>query len=170
MNCLPGRAGRRRPGGAAVATLLATLLAACLPARSAPADGAAPPAARATVQVLSAVAPAPPPGAPTMAVYLQLRNRGALPDALLAVSTPLAGEAMVHEQKMDGGMMRMRMLERLAVPAGATVAMHAGGLHVMLGTLARAPKAGERFPIRLRFERAGEVTAQVTVLPLGSAP
>jgi copper(I)-binding protein len=142
-----------------VAGLLAGAAGAALPAG--PAAG---------IEVVSAVAPAPPPGAATMAVYLQLRNIGATPDALLAASTPLAGEAMIHVQQLDGGIMRMRMLARLEIPAGTTLAMHAGGVHVMLAALSRAPRAGEQFPIRLHFERARELTAQVQVLPLGSAP
>ncbi len=154
---------------------VAALLAACwLPgdsrAGAAAGPAAASPATAAGIEVLSAVAPAPPPGAPTMAVYLQLRNHGARPDALLAVQTPIAGEAMVHEQKLDGGMMRMRMLARLELPAGVTVAMHAGGTHVMLAALSSAPVAGTQFPVRLSFERAAPVTVQVKVLPPGSAP
>ena len=66
--------------------------------------------------------------------------------------------------------MRMRMLERLAIPAGGTVAMRTGGIHIMLAGMARMPKAGEQFPLLLRFERAGDLPAQVHVLPLGSAP
>jgi copper(I)-binding protein len=163
------RAAGTRPwhaGGLAVAALLA----ACRLPGAALADAAARTGGAPAIEVLSAVAPAPPPGAPTMAVYLQLRNRGARPDALLAVETPVAGEAMVHEQTMDGGIMRMRMLARLELPAGAGVAMHAGGTHVMLAALRSAPVAGTQFPIRLRFERAGALTVQVKVLPPGSAP
>jgi copper(I)-binding protein len=77
---------------------------------------------------------------------------------------------MIHAQQMDGGIMRMRMLERLGIPAGTTVAMHAGGLHVMLEALSHSPQPGGLFPMTLRFERARELTVQVKVLPLGSAP
>ena len=151
----------------AVRALLAALLA-CAAGAALPAG---PAAGNATgIEVVSAVAPAPPPGGATMAVYLQIRNRGATADALLAASTPLARGAMIHAQQLDGGIMRMRMLGRLVIPAGTTVAMHAGGLHVMLEAMSRAPQPGEQFPITLRFERAGELTVQAKVLPLGSAP
>ena len=163
----------------AVRALLAALLAcaagAALPAGPAAGNAAGIAAGDAAgnatgIEVVSAVAPAPPPGGATMAVYLQIRNRGATADALLAASTPLARAAMIHAQQLDGGIMRMRMLGRLVIPAGTTVAMHAGGLHVMLEAMSRAPQPGEQFPITLRFGRAGELTVQVKVLPLGSAP
>lgn len=179
----PARASSTRPGllrslaagGLTTVALLGVALAVVALAGVAaagvtPAGMPAAPRPGTQVEVLSAVAPAPPPGAPTMAVYLQLRNCGTKPDALVGVATPVAGEAMLHEQKLDGGMMRMRMLARLELPAGATVAMHSGGTHVMLAALATRPATGGRFPLRLRFERAGELTVQVQVLPPGSAP
>jgi copper(I)-binding protein len=127
-------------------------------------------AATGSVAVLSAVTPAPPPGAPTAAVYLSLRNGGAQPDLLLGASTPVAGQAMVHSERMAGGVMRMRAENALELPPGATLAMHAGGTHVMLVELRRTLVAGERFALVLRFAHAGELRTEVTVLPLGSRP
>ena len=146
-------------------------LALCLAAAGLAAPVACAGQARApAIDVLAAVAPAPPPGAPTVAVYLQLRNRAARPDALLGASSDIAGEAMIHSQRLDGGVMRMRMLPRLEIAPGASLAMHAGGIHLMLADLKGVPVAGGQFRIRLRFEHAGSVDAVVQVLPLGSAP
>ncbi|MFM2288114.1 MAG: hypothetical protein RL684_1257 [Pseudomonadota bacterium] len=105
-----------------------------------------------------------------MAVYLQLRNRSTRPDALLGASSEIAGEAMIHSQQLDGGVMRMRMLPRLAIAPRASLAMHAGGIHLMLAGLKSVPVAGGQFHIRLHFEHAGSVDAVVRVVPLGSAP
>jgi copper(I)-binding protein len=78
------RAGAGESGCRAARLVFAGLLAgsagAALPAQDTQA-----------IEVVSAVAPAPPPGAATMAVYLQLRNLGDSPDALVTASTPVAG-------------------------------------------------------------------------------
>jgi periplasmic copper chaperone A len=126
--------------------------------------------AQAAIEVLVAQSPAPPPGAPTAAVYVSLRNTGKLADQLLGASTPVAGMAMIHSEKLEGGIMRMQAEPALPVAPGATLAMHAGGTHVMLMDLKRPLLAGQRFPIVLHLARAGEVRAEVLVLPLGSRP
>lgn len=124
----------------------------------------------AAIEVLVAQSPAPPPGAPTAAVYVSLRNTGSRADQLLGASTPVAGMTMIHSERFEGGMMRMRAESMLPIAPGATLAMHAGGTHVMLMDLKRPLLAGERFPIVLHLARAGDVRAEVVVLPLGSRP
>jgi hypothetical protein len=122
------------------------------------------------ITVLAAATPAPPPGAPSAAIYLSLRNNGTQADRLLGLSTPVAGQAMVHSERIEGGVMRMQVEDALELLPGKTLAMHAGGTHVMLTDLKRSLVAGERFALLLRFARAGELRAEVTVLPLGSRP
>jgi copper(I)-binding protein len=126
--------------------------------------------ALAAIEVLAAQTPAPPPGAPTAAVYLALRNTGKQADQLLGASTPVAGMAMIHSERLEGGVMRMQAEPGLPLASGATLAMHAGGTHVMLMGLNRPLLAGQHFPIVLRFAKAGDVQAKVAVLPLGSRP
>lgn len=122
------------------------------------------------LSVLAAVTPAPPPGAPTAAIYLRLRNNGAQSDQLLAASTPAAGQATIHSVRLAGGVLHMQTELALELRPGATLTMHAGGTHVMLMDLKRGLAAGDRFPLRLRFARAGELRCEVTVVPLGSRP
>jgi copper(I)-binding protein len=126
--------------------------------------------ALAAIEVLGAQTPAPPPGAPTAAVYFSLRNTGRQADQLLGVSTPVAGMTMIHSERLEGGVMRMQAEPRLPLAAGATLAMHAGGTHVMLTDLKRPLLAGQHFPVVLRFARAGNVPAEVAVVPLGTRP
>ncbi len=59
---------------------------------------------------------------------------------LVAVSTPMAGVAEVHEMKMDGGVMKMRAMPALDLPAGQAVELKPGGYHLMLMDL-KAPLA-----------------------------
>ena len=82
---------------------------------------------------------------------------------LVGASSPVAGVTEVHEMKMDGDVMRMRAVPALDLPAGITVQLKPGGYHVMLFELPRQFRDGERFPLTLRFEKAGEVEVAVAV-------
>jgi hypothetical protein len=55
------------------------------------------------------------------------------------------------------------------VAPGKPVALRPGGYHIMLVGLAHALKEGDRFPITLRFAKAGAVTATVSVQKAGAA-
>jgi copper(I)-binding protein len=57
---------------------------------------------------------------------------------LVAVSTPVAGVAEIHEMKMEGGVMKMRAMPGLELPANQTVELKPGGYHLMLMDL-KAP-------------------------------
>jgi len=72
--------------------------------------------------------------------------------ALVGVASPVAARAELHTMTMDGGVMRMRPLARLDLPAGKTVNLKPGGFHVMLIDIRRELKAGERVPLTLTVQ------------------
>ncbi len=108
------------------------------------------------------------PGQPAGAGYLSIRNTGRAGDKLVAASAEVAERTELHEMKMDGNVMRMREVAAIEVPAGKTVELRPGGLHIMLMGLKAPLKQGERFALTLRFEQAGEVTVQVAVEGAGA--
>jgi copper(I)-binding protein len=69
---------------------------------------------------------------------------------------------------MTDGMMMMRQLDSVEVPAGGNLEFKPGGNHVMLIGLERPLVACERFPLTLRFKDAGDVELIVEVRGLGS--
>ncbi len=100
-----------------------------------------------------------PPGATTGAAYLRgIRNTGEQADRLLGASTPVASRVEIHRSTVDAqNVMRMRPIDGVELPAGSEVRLrHGGGHHLMLIDLVSPLKNGERFPMTLRFERAGE--------------
>lgn len=116
-------------------------------------------------------APPTPPGATTGAVYFRgLRNRGGAPDRLIAAETPAAERVELHEMWLEGDVMRMRAQPAIELPAGAEVpARHGQRWHLMLQGLKAPLKQGDRFPLRLQFERGGRVEVTVWVqTPRGS--
>jgi hypothetical protein len=78
-------------------------------------------------------------------------------------ATAAAARVEVHEMRMEGDVMRMREIGSLELPAGKTVTLAPGGLHLMLMDLKSPLKVGEKIPVKLRFERAGEVEVLLQV-------
>jgi len=96
--------------------------------------------------------------------YLRIVG-GAAGDKLVSASTEIAGRVEMHTMRMDGDVMRMRQVESIEIPAGKTVDLKPGGLHIMFMDLKTPLKTGASFPLTLRFEKAGEVKVEVKVQP-----
>ena len=73
---------------------------------------------------------------------------------LVAAASPVAKIVEIHEMAMDGGVMKMRAVPKLDLPAGKATELKPGGYHVMLMALAKPLAAGETVPITLTFEDA----------------
>ena len=104
-----------------------------------------------------------PPGAKTAGAYLSIDNRGKVAERLMRASSPAAGMVELHSMSMDGNIMRMRAIPAIELPAGKTVALAPGGLHLMLQDLKRPLKKGERIPVTLTFERSGDLKVELSV-------
>jgi copper(I)-binding protein len=85
-------------------------------------------------------------------------------DALIAASSPVAMDVQVHETTESADGMGMQEVERIEIPAGATVRLEPGGYHIMM----MMPDmdqivVGESVEITLTFEGAGDVVVQAEV-------
>lgn len=85
------------------------------------------------------------------------------PLKLVAASSPVAGMVEIHEMKMDDGVMKMRAVDALPLPAGQAVALKPGSYHVMLMGLKAPVKAGEVVPLTLIVEAADGKRTDVEV-------
>lgn len=103
------------------------------------------------------------PGQPNGGGYLKIDNAGGAADRLLGASADVSRTVELHTMKLEGDVMRMRQVEAIDVPAGQTVELKPGGLHLMFIGLKAPLKAGDSFPLKLRFEKAGEVGVDVKV-------
>lgn len=82
---------------------------------------------------------------------------------LVAARSPVAAVVEIHEMAMDGDVMKMRQVDAIDLPAGQTVELKPGGYHLMLMGLKTPLKAGDKLPLTLKFEKAGEVVVTVNV-------
>lgn len=132
------------------AALAALLLGACQAESTPPAITIEDAWARATV-----------PGQPSAAVYLTVRNDGG-EDRLVEVSSP-AGDASLHSTSMDNGVIRMRHLQNLDIPANSSVALEPGATHIMVTGLEQPLGEGTTFPLELKFDRSGDRRVSASV-------
>ncbi len=72
---------------------------------------------------------------------------------LVGVKSPAAGVAEVHEMKMDGDVMKMRVVQGgLDLPAGKAIELKPGGYHVMLMDLKMPLLKDTTVPLTLVFK------------------
>jgi hypothetical protein len=124
--------------------------------------------AAAPITVEHAWARATPGKVTTGGAYMTLVDRGATPDRLVGVSTPVAGKAELHMSMQDGGIMKMHAVAGVTVEPGHTTELKPGGYHVMLLELSQPLKEGDSFPMTLMFEKAGSIQVTVKIEKAGA--
>jgi len=129
-------------------------------------------AAQAQVQIERPWTRATAPGAKVGGGYMLIRNRGAAADKLVSASSPAAARVELHVHVNDKGVMRMREVPGYDVPAKGSFELKPGGAHLMFMELKAPFKEGDKVPVTLKFDKAGEVKAEFQVGGLGgsSAP
>jgi hypothetical protein len=103
------------------------------------------------------------------AAYLVIQHHADVEDALIGAESPVADATEVHRTEMDAGVMRMRPAGDVPIPAGSTLILEPGGLHVMLIGLRQELKEGASIPLALEFRRAGTVSIDVPVRSIAAA-
>jgi copper(I)-binding protein len=99
------------------------------------------------------------------AAYLTIANHGSA-DKLIAVRTAIAASSMIHQTATDSnGMTGMSMVADVPIPAGASVTLEPGGMHVMLAGLTSPLATGATVELELVFEHAGTIPVSTTVRP-----
>jgi len=112
---------------------------------------------------------ATPPAAENGAGYLTITNSGAAADRLVSIETKASKRAEIHTMSMKDGKMTMRALsEGVEVPAGGAVTLAPRGVHVMFLGLTAPLVAGARVPVTLQFAKAGAITVELEVVPIGA--
>jgi periplasmic copper chaperone A len=141
-------------------TFAATLLAATVPAL-----------AQSSIQIEQPWSRATPSGAKTAAVYMTIDNKSGTADRLTGASSDVADKLQIHEMKVENGVMQMREIAGgLPIPANGSAVLKPGGYHVMLIGLKKPLSAGEKFPVTLNFEKAGNISLTVSVQAMGATP
>lgn len=125
--------------------------------------------AHAEVSLSEAWVRASHPGQSVGAAYVTLTSPADV--TLVYIETERAGSVEMHSMTMQGGVMKMRSMESLPLPAGKPVKLAPGGLHLMLFELPTPFKVGEQVKFRLCFkDKQGKITDQFMSMPVKEAP
>jgi copper(I)-binding protein len=93
-----------------------------------------------------------PPGQPNSAAFMHLHNGSQTAHALMSAESPAAAKVELHTHTMADGMMQMRKVEKIDLPAGQGVPLQPGGYHVMLIDLKQELKPDQPVELTLVFE------------------
>jgi len=97
------------------------------------------------------------------AAYFTLTNLGDASDILVSAASDIAETVEIHEHTLRDGVMRMGPAGDIALPAGGSVILKPGGLHVMLIGLKYPLKKGNSFDLTLEFANADKITVSVSI-------
>ena len=100
---------------------------------------------------------------PKGAAYFRVENSGGESDRIVSARTDIADTVEIHTHEMDGGMMKMRRVESVEVPAGGEARFKPHGLHLMLFGLKEPLAGGTSYALTVVFEKAGELDVSVDV-------
>lgn len=104
------------------------------------------------------------PGQPAGGGFVTIANGGSTPDRMIGVSTTAAGKSEMHTMEIKNDVMVMRPVEGgIEIPAGQTVELKPGGLHLMFMQVKEPFKEGATIAVTLEFEKAGKVELQLPV-------
>jgi len=120
------------------------------------------------MHVSNPFARATPPGASVAGAFMSIENQGTESDRLLAVTSPVATVAALHEMAMEGGLMKMHAVNGIELKPGGKVELRPGGYHIMLEGLKQPLKQGDEIPLTLTFEKAGAMQIKVSVEAMGA--
>lgn len=112
----------------------------------------------------------PPASRDLTAAYLTLRNDGPRPLRVTGAACAIADTVELHDMTVKDGIMEMRPVRSIVVPARSRVELRPGGLHLMLFGLGRRLRPGETVPLRLAVAGADSVTVAARVGARGPRP
>ncbi|MGB5290852.1 MAG: copper chaperone PCu(A)C [Lysobacterales bacterium] len=103
------------------------------------------------------------PGQNVTGAFMTLVNNSATDYALTAVSFSGANAVEIHETSMNEGMMRMRKVSHIDIPANGSAELKPGSYHIMLIGLEKDLKADTAETLTLTFSDGSQKTVEALV-------
>ena len=107
--------------------------------------------------------------APVVAVaagYLAIKNTTAVTQEIVALSSDRASRVELHSHSHVDGVMRMRKVDSLPIPAGETVALEPGGYHLMLFGVEQGLQVDDSVRVELQLASGEAVVAHLRARPM----
>ncbi len=104
------------------------------------------------------------PGQDVGAAYMTFNSKQDV--TLISASSDATTSVEIHSMSMQNGVMKMRMLENLAIKAGKPYKLEPGGFHLMLFDLKKPLTAGQYVNFELTFRSGNTEFKQLIKAPI----
>lgn len=116
-----------------------------------------------SVTVMNPYARAVPAGQPNSAAFMMLKNTTNQDRAVINARSTASKVVELHTHKKEGGMMRMRQVEKIVIKANSKTVLKPGGLHIMFIGLQKQFKAGNTVDMELEFDNGEKIKLTIPV-------
>jgi len=118
------------------------------------------------IDVIDPYVRAVPPTAPASAAFMVLKNASDYDTALVDAGSDVAQVTELHTHIHNNGMMMMRPVAKIHLPAHRATPLKPGGYHIMLINLKHALKPGDTVRLTLTFKDGSQkrITAPVRMI------
>lgn len=93
-----------------------------------------------------------PPSSPTTGAFMTLTNTSEKSIKLIKAESDCCNKVELHTHTMVDGMMRMREVESMEIPAKGQTELKPGSLHIMLIGLKKPLALNQQIPLTLIFD------------------
>ena len=107
-----------------------------------------------------------PPGIKATGGFMLIRNAGATDRQLIKATSPIASIVELHTHLNENGVMKMREIPEIVVPASGKVELKPGSYHIMLIEMKSELKEGDLAPISMSFDDGSTSEVEATVRKL----
>jgi copper(I)-binding protein len=104
-----------------------------------------------------------PPGQDNSAAFMQLINSSDKKQTIVNARSNIAEVVELHTHIHADGMMKMRRIEKIDIPAMGNTTLQPGGLHIMLIKLHHDLKIGQEVLLTIEFSDGSTKTINVPV-------
>ena len=104
-----------------------------------------------------------PPSAPAAGAFMIIRNTGNQAYAIIKADNPASKLTELHTHLHEDGVMKMRPVKSIPLPAGGEATLKPGGLHIMMIDLKSPLKEGDSVPVTFTFD---DGSSKLIVIPV----
>jgi len=116
-----------------------------------------------SITVIDPYVRAVPPGQTVSAAFMRLKNSADKQHAIVNVKSSISKVVELHTHTHENGMMKMRQVEKMVIPANGETVLQPGGLHIMLIGLHNALELDQKISLALEFEDGSSKTIEAPV-------
>ena len=107
-----------------------------------------------------------PPGTTTTGAFMTIHNASSAERKLVKATSPISDKVQLHTHMNENGVMKMREIPEIVVPASGKVELKPGSYHIMLIEMKSELKEGDQVPITMSFDDGSTSRIEATVRKL----